>query len=59
MIPPEADPARFESLVEDTLARAVQALVSLQRPDGHWCAELEGDSILQGEYFLMKWMLGQ
>jgi squalene-hopene/tetraprenyl-beta-curcumene cyclase len=59
MTPPEADPARFESLVEDTLARAVSALASLQEPDGHWCAELEGDSILQSEYFLMKWMLGQ
>jgi squalene-hopene/tetraprenyl-beta-curcumene cyclase len=59
MTPPEADPARFDSLVEDTLARAVAALSSLQKPDGHWCAELEGDSILQSEYFLMKWMLGQ
>ncbi|MFO0830121.1 MAG: squalene--hopene cyclase [Phycisphaerales bacterium] len=42
-----------------TLARALDALRSLQRPDGHWCAELEGDSILQSEYILMKWMLRQ
>jgi squalene-hopene/tetraprenyl-beta-curcumene cyclase len=41
------------------LGRAVGALRSLQRPDGHWCAELEGDSILQSEYILMKWILGQ
>jgi squalene-hopene/tetraprenyl-beta-curcumene cyclase len=41
----------------DRLARtatdALGALKSLQRPDGHWCAELEGDSILQSEYLLM------
>lgn len=41
------------------LERGVAALRSLQREDGHWCAELEGDSILQSEYILMKWMLGQ
>lgn len=40
-------------------ARALTALRSLQRADGHWCAELEGDSILQSEYLLMKWILGQ
>ncbi len=38
---------------------AIEALESLQRSDGHWCAELEGDSILQSEYLLMKWILGQ
>lgn len=39
--------------------RATEALFSLQRPDGHWCAELEGDSILESEYLLMKFILGQ
>jgi len=28
-------------------------------PGPHWCAELEGDSILSSEYILMKWILGQ
>jgi squalene-hopene/tetraprenyl-beta-curcumene cyclase len=42
-----------------TAADALAALKSLQREDGHWCAELEGDSILQSEYLLMKWILGQ
>lgn len=42
-----------------SMARAIGALRSLQKPDGHWCAELEGDSILQSEYLLMKWILGQ
>jgi squalene-hopene/tetraprenyl-beta-curcumene cyclase len=45
--------------VEQHLSRAVEALKSLQKHDGHWCAELEGDSILQSEYLLMKWILGQ
>jgi squalene-hopene/tetraprenyl-beta-curcumene cyclase len=39
--------------------RALAALRSIQRSDGHWCGELEGDSILQSEYILMKWILGQ
>ncbi|MCC6909935.1 MAG: squalene--hopene cyclase [Phycisphaerales bacterium] len=39
--------------------RAAAALLSLQKPDGHWCAELEGDSILNSEYTLMKWILRQ
>ncbi len=38
---------------------ALAALVSLQRNDGHFCGELEGDSILQSEYLLMKWAIGQ
>ena len=42
-----------------TLHRAVDALKSLQKSDGHWCAELQGDSILESEYILMKFILGQ
>jgi len=38
---------------------ALAALQSLQKDDGHFCAELEGDSILESEYLLMKWVLGQ
>ena len=38
---------------------AIEALRGKQHRDGHWCAELEGDSILQSEYLLMKWILGQ
>lgn len=55
------DPAPTLSVDELATAseRAIAALRSLQRDDGHWCAELEGDSILQSEYLLMKWILGQ
>ncbi len=42
-----------------TLDRAVEALFAKQHEDGHWCAELEGDSILNSEYLLMKVILGQ
>ena len=45
--------------IERRLERAVAALLSQQKRDGHWCGELEGDSILQSEYLLMKWILGQ
>jgi squalene-hopene/tetraprenyl-beta-curcumene cyclase len=37
----------------------VQALFRKQHADGHWCAELEGDSILNSEYLLMKVILRQ
>src|SRR5687768_7855141 len=39
--------------------RAIDALISLQKPDGHWCGELQGDSILESEYILMKFILRQ
>ena len=45
--------------IRDAVKAAQGALASLQKRDGHWCAELEGDSILQSEYLLMKWILGQ
>src|SRR4051794_8333169 len=47
----------------DALDRAVVAardtLLSRQSPDGFWCGELQGDSILESEYLLLKWILGQ
>ncbi len=47
------------SRIRDAVKAAQDALASLQKKDGHWCAELEGDSILQSEYLLLKWILGQ
>ena len=43
----------------EVLRRAVAALLREQRADGHWRGELEGDSILESEYILMKFILGQ
>jgi squalene-hopene/tetraprenyl-beta-curcumene cyclase len=34
-------------------------LLGLQRPDGHWCAEIEGDTILESEYVLTLYYLGR
>ena len=50
-----ADRARLTT----TCRRAIDALLSLQKSDGHWCGELQGDSILESEYILMKFILGQ
>jgi squalene-hopene/tetraprenyl-beta-curcumene cyclase len=38
---------------------AERCLRSLQRPDGHWCAELQGDTILESEYVLLMAFLGR
>jgi squalene-hopene/tetraprenyl-beta-curcumene cyclase len=46
--------------VEQVRAAAVAArahLLSLQQPDGHWCGELEGDTILESEYALTLYFL--
>ena len=45
--------------IRDSIERARQQLVSLQEPDGHWCAELEGDTILESEYVLLLHFLGR
>ena len=45
--------------LDETIERARAALLELQNPDGHWCGELQGDSILESEYILMKYVLGQ
>lgn len=41
------------------LDRAVEQLLVEQLPEGYWCAELEGDSILESEYILLKHIIGQ
>ena len=45
--------------VERCLGEARQGLLTLQRYDGHWCAELEGDSIVESEYILTMYFLGR
>ena len=45
--------------VDQSLQRAVGDLLSQQDAGGYWCAELEGDSILQSEYILLKWIVEQ
>jgi squalene-hopene/tetraprenyl-beta-curcumene cyclase len=55
---PEGEPSLGERVAEAVLA-AQQRLLELQAPDGHWCAELEGDSILESEYLLALLLLGR
>lgn len=66
--PARHDPPRHLHAVEDRALlpglgavrdRARDHLLSLQREDGHWCAELEGDCILESEYVLTQWFLGR
>lgn len=43
--------------------RAIRAarthLLSLQRPDGHWCGRLEADTVLESEFLLLMRFLGR
>ncbi len=52
-----------ESVAADALARAIERtsdwLLAQQHPDGYWCAELEGDTILESEYILLLAFLGR
>ncbi len=43
--------------LRDAVQAARDHLLSLQRPDGHWCGELEGDTILESEYALTLYFL--
>lgn len=47
------------ALVRDKLFRGVEYLLSQQSTEGYWCAELEGDSILQSEYILLRWIINR
>ena len=54
-------------MVDEALTQAVSEgksltcdwLVSRQHPEGYWCGELEGDTILESEYILLLAWLGQ
>src|SRR5271169_1308584 len=45
--------------VEDVIARASDALLAQQRPDGHWVFELEADATIPSEYVLLVHHLGE
>ncbi len=45
--------------IGERLEAARRYLLSLQQADGHWCGELEGDSILESEYVLTMHFLGR
>jgi squalene-hopene/tetraprenyl-beta-curcumene cyclase len=45
--------------VESAIEAAQRYLLSIQHSDGHWCGELEGDTILESEYMLTLHLLGR
>ena len=45
--------------VDRAIGDARDLLVSLQQPDGHWVAELQGDTIRESEYILLLAYLGE
>ena len=56
---PAVETVDFGGRLEAAKQAAVQHLLGLQQNDGHWCAELEGDSILESEYAMLLWLLGR
>lgn len=51
--PVQAPHGNLGARVRASVHRAEALLLDLQKPDGHWCAELEGDTILESEYILL------
>jgi len=45
--------------VQKALERAQACLIAKQNPKGYWVGELQGDSILESEYILLKFILEQ
>jgi len=45
--------------VERLVARALDALLDLQKPDGHFVFELEADATIPSEFILLKHYLGE
>ena len=53
------EPASFETRLSRAVEAARGAILEEQHDDGHWCAELEGDTILESEYILCLHFLGR
>src|SRR5438105_4434878 len=47
------------SALDRAIADATDALLALQRPDGHWVFELEADATIPAEYVLLRHYLGE
>ena len=57
--PRSALPLGAKRSLDDAISAATQALLSCQRPDGHWVFELEADSTIPAEYVLLKHYLDE
>src|SRR5262249_9679184 len=47
------------SALRDGIGRACDRVLQLQADDGHWCGELQGDTILESEYVILMAFLGR
>jgi squalene-hopene/tetraprenyl-beta-curcumene cyclase len=52
-------PGPVDPAVDHAIAHALEALLSDQKPDGHWIYELEADATIPAEYVLMVHYLGE
>ena len=52
-------PLALEEAIHDAVAAAARHLLGLQASDGHWCAELEGDTTLESDYILFRHLIGR
>jgi squalene-hopene/tetraprenyl-beta-curcumene cyclase len=55
----DAIEANGASGLDEAIEAARGRLFSIQHEDGHWCGELEGDTILESEYLLLLYYLGR
>ena len=53
------NPVHPPTPLDRAIDRAARSLIAKQNPAGYWVGELQGDSILESEYILLKWILGQ
>jgi squalene-hopene/tetraprenyl-beta-curcumene cyclase len=56
--PMPAPAGAIEPAVEGAIDRASACLLGMQFPEGYWMGELQGDSILESEYILLRFILG-
>ena len=55
-----SDPGRDPGFgTREAIRKAQEYLRAIQNEDGHWCGELEGDTILESEYILTMHYLGR
>jgi squalene-hopene/tetraprenyl-beta-curcumene cyclase len=53
------DQPELQTNARQALSLAIRQLIAMQDAAGFWCGELEGDSILQSEYILLKFIVEQ